>query len=65
MEDLLHEALKMQLITSDRGKKISLWGINLLCERAVETNKIFNVFERNNAFFMHPLSGCFRPFHYS
>lgn len=54
----------MELMTSDGGKK-SLWEINLLSERAVETNKICNIFEGSNEFFKRPLSGCFRPFHYS
>jgi len=64
MEDPLHEEFKMQLITPD-GEEKSLWGIILLCARAVGTNKFCNIFEGSDTFLMHALAVCFRPFHYS
>lgn len=64
MEDPLHEALKMQLIIPDGGKKKSLWGIILPCERAVDTNKFCNIFEGSDTFLMYSLVGSFRPFYY-
>lgn len=64
MEDLLDEAVKMQLITPNGGK--SHWGgIILLCARAVGTNKSSSIFEGRNTFLVHLLTDSFQTFHYS